>query len=94
MGKECWQLKNPQMQTTCFKEAFSASCSVPDCAVEQNVQGLKLKGEEVDCWSERLLSHTVCRISSESVDNREYLERTGQTGSLSLLKWYIRVLFS
>lgn len=75
MSKECWQLEHPDEQTTCFRSAGRSPCSKLDCAVGQKIEEIRQEWEKVPIWIEKLLSHDVCRISSTSFDNKEYLER-------------------
>jgi hypothetical protein len=75
MEKECWQLRNLKEPTPCFQKAGGFPCSATSCLVEQRIQGLELKGIEIDGWWKQILPHSVCRMSSLSTDNQEYLER-------------------
>ena len=76
--KECWQLINLEKPTPCFKKAGNTPCNAPGCPVIDKLKELKELGLPVDEWWLKMLPHSVCRISSLSPDNQEYLQRVNQ----------------
>jgi hypothetical protein len=81
MTKECYQLSHPKRQTYCFQIAGRKPCSNSDCAVIKSistdvvVRMASTPEEKIAVIKSRLL-HQVCRMSSSSRDNSEFLKRT------------------
>lgn len=78
MTKECYQLKIEQ-PTPCFVKAGSKPCSGDDCPVADRIQELNTNGSAVSDSLLKLILHSICRISSLSMDNAEYIQRINQT---------------
>lgn len=74
MAKECWQLK-AQRPTPCFELAGNKPCEAEGCPVTLRIKEIEQHGVEVSLGHMNLLLHSVCRISSLSLDNIEFRQR-------------------
>ena len=84
-AKHCWQTDDLPTPTPCFKRAGGIPCTASGCPVDDAVDALKTKKIAVTPYWINLLCHSICRISSLSNDNVEYLERMAAQGENHLL---------
>ncbi len=78
--KECVQFLHPNWQTDCFQRAGSTPYSSETCAVLEAMKTdcvfkMAITLEEQESVIRCRLLHQVCRMSSGSPDNKEFLER-------------------
>ena len=75
-AKNCWQLNFLPEPTPCFSYTGGKPCGGQGCLVDNSLNGRHMEvSNPVDMELIKDLSHTVCRISSESPDNAEYVQR-------------------
>jgi hypothetical protein len=82
-GKECYQKKYPDFQTPCFQQiAEGKPCSGNGCLVKVAMGNYREKDDLRRIEYLRECLHTVCRMSSDSGDNAEFLKRMAQKAGL------------
>jgi hypothetical protein len=83
-AKRCWQTDYLPTPTVCFQKAGNIPCETAGCTVDDAIASL---GKDTSVTSDQILylCHTACRMSSVSVDNREFLARMAAQGEKHLL---------
>ncbi len=84
-SKPCWQIAFLPKPTPCFTRAGGVPCEAPGCPVDDAVAQLQAKGKQVTLDQITQLCHSVCRISSLSEDNGEYIDRMSEQGETHIL---------
>ncbi|MBT6899184.1 MAG: hypothetical protein HOA24_04310 [Candidatus Pacebacteria bacterium] len=82
--EKCWQIRHPDEQTACFKNAERMPCSPDNCFVEDAINS----GGIVDLDSIKPLLHSECRMSSVSEDIYEFAQRMASLGEKNLLSMF------
>jgi hypothetical protein len=79
--KICYQQTYLPEPTFCFKEAGYHPCDASNCLVESAIEKIPFVYQSLI----EQLCHSVCRISSVSQDNQEFLQRMANQGKKHLL---------
>lgn len=83
-AEKCWQIRHPNEQTACFRNAGRIPCSSDNCLVEDAVNS----GGIVDLDSIKPLLHSECKMSSVSKDICEFAQRMAGLGEKNLLSMF------
>ena len=85
-AKHCWQLDFLPKPTPCCIHAGGTPCEAKGCLVDDALNGRQVEISSLDdVLFVADLCHSVCRISSMSEDNAEFLQRMAAQGETHLL---------